>query len=122
MRPPATPTPCGPTWGPQASPGRGGRIHLRWEAFAGHVEAKSAEIVAEAREKWPLNAVAAVHRVGSLSIGETSVGVAVSSGHRVDAFPAARYVIDELKARAPIWKKEYWSEGAEWVREDLDHH
>ncbi len=104
------------------SPGRDGVTHLEYEAYAEHVEAKIAEIVAEAREKWPLNAVAAVHRVGSLSIGETSVGVAVSSGHRVDAFPAARYVIDELKARAPIWKKEYWSEGAEWVREDLDHH
>lgn len=103
------------------SPGRDGVTHLEYEAYAEHVEAKIAEIVAEAREKWPLNTVAAVHRVGSLSIGEISVAVAVSSGHRVDAFPAARYVIDELKGRAPIWKKEYWSEGAEWVREDLDH-
>lgn len=104
------------------SPGRDGVTHLEYEAYAEHVEAKIAEIVSEARDRWSLNAVAAVHRIGSLSIGETSVGVAVSSGHRDDAFAAARYVIDELKARAPIWKKEYWSEGAEWVREDLDHH
>ena len=103
------------------SPGREGVTHLEYEAYTEHVEAKIAEIVAEARERWPLNGVAAAHRVGSLDVGETSVGVAVSSGHRVDAFPAARYVIDELKSRAPIWKKEHWAGGAEWVREDHHH-
>ena len=103
------------------SPGREGVTHLEYEAYREHVEPKIAEIVAEARDKWPVEAVAAVHRIGSLDVGEVSVGVAVSSAHRVDAFPAARYVIDELKSRAPIWKKEHWSGGAEWVREDLDH-
>jgi molybdopterin synthase catalytic subunit len=103
------------------SPGREGVTHLEYEAYREHVEAKILEIVAEARERWSLNGVAAVHRIGSLEVGETSVGVAVSSAHRVDAFPAARYIIDELKSRAPIWKKEHWSGGAEWVREDLDH-
>jgi molybdopterin synthase catalytic subunit len=53
--------------------------------------------------------------VGDLSVGEASVLVAVSSAHRKDAFPAARYIIDELKSRAPIWKKEHWPGGAEWV-------
>ncbi len=103
------------------SPGRVGVTHLEYEAYREHVEAKIAEIVGEAHERWPLDAVAAVHRIGSLDVGETSVGVAVSSAHRVDAFPAARYVIDELKGRAPIWKKEHWPGGAEWVREDHDH-
>ena len=103
------------------SPWRTGITHLEYEAYREHVEPKIAEIVAEAREKWPLDAVAAVHRTGSLEVGEVSVGVAVSSAHRVDAFPAARYLIDELKGRAPIWKKEHWPGGAEWVREDLDH-
>lgn len=103
------------------SEGRQGVTHLEYEAYREHVEPKIAEIVAEARNKWPLDLVAAVHRVGSLPVGEVSVGVAVSSAHRANAFPAARYVIDELKARAPIWKKEHWSGGAEWVREDLDH-
>ncbi len=102
------------------SPGREGVTRLEYEAYTEHVEAKIAEIVVEARSRWPLEAVAAVHRVGSLDVGETSVGVAVSAGHRVDAFPAARFIIDELKARAPIWKKEHWAGGAEWVRED--HH
>jgi len=103
------------------SPGRDGVTHLEYEAYREHVEPKIAEIVEEARQRWPLDAVAAVHRVGSLDVGETSVGVAVSSPHRVDAFPAARYVIDELKSRAPIWKKEHWAGGAEWVREDQHH-
>jgi molybdopterin synthase catalytic subunit len=103
------------------SPGREGVTHLEYEAYREHVEAKIAEIVGEAYEQWPLDSVAAAHRIGSLDVGETSVGVAVSSAHRVDAFPAARYVIDELKGRAPIWKKEHWPGGAEWVREDHDH-
>ncbi len=103
------------------SPGREGVTHLEYEAYGAVVESKIAEIVAEARDRWPLLGVAAVHRVGELAIGEVSVAVAVSSAHRADAFPAARYVIDELKARAPIWKKEHWAGGAEWVREDHLH-
>ena len=103
------------------SPGRDGVTHLEYEAYREHVEPKIAEIVEEARERWAIDSVAAVHRVGSLDVGEVSVGVAVSSPHRVDAFPAARYVIDELKSRAPILKKEHWAGGAEWVREDHDH-
>jgi molybdopterin synthase catalytic subunit len=55
--------------------------------------------------------------VGDLGVGDASVGVAVSSEHRPEAFEAARYLIDQLKARAPIWKKEHWAGGAEWVRE-----
>ncbi len=77
-----------------------------------------AEIVAEARSRWPVSRVAAVHRIGELGVGEISVAVAASSPHRADAFEAARYLIDELKHRAPIWKKEHWPGGAEWVRED----
>ena len=97
------------------APGRDGVSHLEYEAYAEQVEPKIIEIVAEARSRWPLMRVAALHRIGDLAVGEVSVGVAVSTAHRVDAFPAARYVIDELKSRAPIWKKEHWSGGAEWV-------
>lgn len=97
------------------APGRAGVTHLEYEAFADHVETKIREIVEEARRRWPIVVVAAVHRIGSLEVGETSVGVAVSTAHRADAFPAARYIIDELKERAPIWKKEHWPGGAEWV-------
>ncbi len=98
---------------------REGVTHLEYEAYGGVVEAKIAEIVAEVRSTWPeVTRVAAVHRTGSLDVGAISVGVAVSSPHRTDAFPAGQYLIDELKRRAPIWKKEHWPGGAEWVRED----
>ncbi len=103
------------------SDGKEGVTHLEYEAYDGVVVGKIAEIVAEAREKWDLEKVAAIHRIGSLDVGEASVAVAVGSGHREEAFAAARYIIDELKARVPIWKKEHWPGGAEWVREDLEH-
>lgn len=100
------------------SAGKDGVTHLEYEAYDGVVERKIQDIVDEARQKWSLERIAAVHRVGSLDVGESSVAVAVGSGHREEAFAAARYVIDELKARVPIWKKEHWPGGAEWVRED----
>ena len=103
------------------SSGKEGVTHLEYEAYDGVVDEKIAEIVSEARQKWDLEKVAAIHRVGSLGVGEASVAVAVGSGHREEAFVAARYIIDELKARVPIWKKEHWPGGAEWVREDLEH-
>jgi len=103
------------------SDGKEGVTHLEYEAYDDVVEQKIEEIVIEAHSKWAIERVAAVHRVGSLSVGESSVAVAVGSGHRTEAFDAARYVIDELKSRVPIWKKEYWPGGAEWVREDLEH-
>ena len=54
------------------------------------------------------------HRTGEVSLGEASVAVCISTAHRADAFEAARYVMDELKQRAPIWKKEFWPGGEEW--------
>lgn len=103
------------------SAGKAGVTHLEYEAYREQVVAKIADIVAEARTQWPLRRVAAVHRVGRLGVGEDSVAVAVSAGHRAEAFAAGRFVIDELKQRVPIWKKEHWPGGAEWVREDLVH-
>lgn len=97
------------------SAGKTGVTHLEYEAYQEHVEAKLGEICAEATEKWPILSVVAEHRVGDVAVGEASVAVAVSSAHRGDAFEAARYVIDELKQRVPIWKREHWPGGAEWV-------
>lgn len=102
------------------SPGRVGVTHLEYETYDEQVVGKIEEIVAEVRDRWPVSRVAAIHRIGDLDAGEISVVVAVSSPHRAAAFPAARYLIDEIKARAPIWKKEHWPGGAEWVGEDLD--
>ncbi len=103
------------------SEGKPGVTHLEYEAYGEFVVEKIADVVAEARAQWHPRRVVAVHRVGRLQVGEDSVAVAVSAGHRREAFAAGRYIIDELKRRAPIWKKEHWPGGAEWVREDHAH-
>ncbi len=97
------------------SPGKTGVTHLDYEAYPEQVEGKIGEVVVEARERWSILHVTVAHRTGRVAVGEPSVVVAVSSAHRGDAFDAARYIIDELKERAPIWKKEHWPGGAEWV-------
>jgi molybdopterin synthase catalytic subunit len=97
------------------SSGKEGVTHLEYEAYQEQIEDKIGEIVAEAGQRWPLLGVVVEHRVGRVDVGEASVGVAVSSAHRDEAFIAARYLIDELKQRAPIWKKEHWPGGADWV-------
>lgn len=97
------------------SPGRTGVTHLIYEAYLEQVENKIGELVADAATRWPLIAVAIEHRVGRVDVGEPSVAVVTSSAHRADAFEAARFLIDELKANAPIWKQENWPGGAEWI-------
>ncbi len=96
------------------SEGKAGVTHLEYEVFAERVEPKIREIVDEAVGRWPVLSAAVEHRSGVVNLGEASVGVAVSCAHRADAFAAARFIIDELKQRAPIWKKEHWPGGAEW--------
>jgi molybdopterin synthase catalytic subunit len=74
------------------------------------------EIAQEAAEKLGTDRVAVVHRVGELAIGEISVAIAVSSPHRAQAYEASRYVIEEIKKRLPVWKREHYSSGhSEWV-------
>jgi molybdopterin synthase catalytic subunit len=97
------------------SDGKEAVTHLEYDAYREHVEPKLSEIVAEALDRWPVLSVVVEHRVGIVDVGQASVAVAVSSAHRGDAFDAARYVIDELKKRVPIWKREHWPGGAEWV-------
>jgi molybdopterin synthase catalytic subunit len=96
------------------SPGHEGVTHLDYEVYAEQVEPKIREIVAEALGQWPVLDVVVEHRSGRVEVGEASVAVAVSAGHRAEAFAAAQYLIDELKTRAPIWKKEHWPGGSEW--------
>jgi molybdopterin synthase catalytic subunit len=98
----------------ERSPGKEGVTHLDYEVYAEQVEPKISEIIAEAVRQWPVLSVVVKHRAGRVDLGDVSVAVAVSSAHRGDAFAAASFVIDELKTRAPIWKKEHWPGGAEW--------
>jgi molybdopterin synthase catalytic subunit len=97
------------------SEGKTGVTHLEYEAYAGVIVDKFEELVAEATDKWELVAVVIEHRVGEVLVGQASVAVAVSAVHRDAAFEAGRFLIDELKTRAPIWKKEHWPGGGEWV-------
>ncbi|MPZ87750.1 MAG: molybdenum cofactor biosynthesis protein MoaE [Nitriliruptorales bacterium] len=85
---------------------------LEYEAYAEQAERQLAALAAEVAQRWPARAVWMEHRVGSLAIGEPSVVVAVSTGHRQEAFAAARHGIDALKATVAIWKKEHWADGA----------
>jgi len=96
------------------SEGKEGVTHLEYEVYPEMVEEKIGEIVHEAAARWPVLAVAVEHRSGEVKLGGTSVAVAVSTAHRADAFESARFIMDELKKRAPIWKKEFWPGGAEW--------
>lgn len=96
------------------SPQREGVTHLEYEVYRTRVCEKITEIVSEAAQRWSVIAMAVEHRMGRVEVGEVAVAVAVSSAHRAEAFAAARYLIDELKERAPIWKKEHWEGGAEW--------
>jgi molybdopterin synthase catalytic subunit len=90
-------------------------LRLDYSAYIPMAEAELARIVAEAESRWDV-AVAMRHRIGSLEIGDAAVAVAVASGHREEAFVACRYVIEEVKRRVPIWKKEYFADGTvEWV-------
>jgi len=103
--------------GPRSTPVRGGHatLYLEYEAYEPMALKKMREIVAEMRQQFPIDRVAMVHRLGRLEIGETSVLIAVSSAHRRAAFDACRYGIDRLKKQVPIWKKEYFADGAVWL-------
>jgi molybdopterin synthase catalytic subunit len=95
--------------------GRAGVEFLEYEAYDEMVVPKLAEIAAETRARWPdVGRIALVHRVGRLALGESSVVAAVSAPHRPDAFAAARFAIDALKASVPVWKREVWRDGSDW--------
>lgn len=89
---------------------------MEYEGYADMAREQLAEIVGEAAERAQTDRVAAVHRLGALCVGEVSVAIAVSTPHRRQAFDAARYVIEEIKRRLPVWKREYYLDrDAEWL-------
>jgi molybdopterin synthase catalytic subunit len=88
---------------------------LEYEAYESMALGKMQEIAAHLHGNFVINRVAIVHRLGRLEIGETSVFIAVSGAHRAAAFDACRYAIDTLKKTVPIWKKEFFADGAVWA-------
>jgi molybdopterin synthase catalytic subunit len=89
--------------------------HLEYEAFADMAVSEMDAIAAETDERWPGCSLAIEHRVGRLEIGEASVAIAVATPHRAAAFEACRFAIDRLKETVPIWKKEVFADGSQWV-------
>jgi len=90
-------------------------VHLEYESYDQMAVSEMKKIVDAASAKWTDLAVAIVHRVGRLEIGEVAVAIAVSTPHREASFAACKYIIDTLKQTVPIWKKEVFSDGDDWV-------
>jgi molybdopterin synthase catalytic subunit len=94
---------------------KGAVRQIKYESYKEMAEEIMLEIERETRAKWRVNKITMVHRIGLLNVGEASVVVAVSAGHRKEAFEACRYGIDNIKSRVPIWKKEIMKTDEQWV-------
>ncbi|KXH83862.1 molybdenum cofactor biosynthesis protein MoaE [Sporosarcina sp. HYO08] len=90
-------------------------LYLAYEAYIPMAEKTLAQIGAEMEEKWPGIKTAIVHRIGELHISDIAVLIAVSSPHRKAAYEANEYAIERIKEIVPIWKKEIWEDGEEWI-------
>lgn len=102
---------------------RGRKVdHLEYDAYPEMAVAKMRQIGGEIRARWPVDRMAIAHRVGRLSVGEASVAIAVASPHRREALEACAYAIERLKEIVPIWKKEVWSDGSEWIGSTVDEY
>ncbi len=95
-------------------------LYLEYEAYPEMAKEKLEGIIAEIKDRWPVEAVAVTHRIGRLEIGDTAVVIAVGSAHRREAFEACQYAINRIKENVPIWKKEFYEEGSAWI--EGDHH
>jgi molybdopterin converting factor subunit 1 len=93
-------------------------LYLLYEAYEPMALRKMQELGRETKQKFEIDHLGIIHRLGRLEIGETSVAIIVTSGHRHAAFEACRYAIDRLKQTVPIWKKEYFADGAVWAEGD----
>ena len=91
-------------------------LALEYEAYPEMATAVLAEIVGEAEERWAGCVAAVVHRVGGVPIGEAAVAIVTAAAHRSEAYEANRYVIEAIKERLPIWKRERFADGTEWKR------
>lgn len=90
---------------------------LDYSAYDGMAEAELASIASEAATRWQTTSIVVEHRVGSLELGEASVAIVVAHPHRGEAYEASRYIIEELKKRLPVWKREHYLDGkSEWVQ------
>lgn len=97
----------------------GNVLEMYYEAYGEMAEEKMREIEGEVKTKWNIKKLVAIHRIGNLKVGETSIIIGVCSEHRHEAFEACKYIINNVKTRVPIWKKEI-SEGSQmWIDGNL---
>ena len=96
--------------------GRFGNVsEIYYETYNEMAQEKMREIKNEAQTKWGIKKLVAIHRIGNIKVGETSIIIGVSSEHRHEAFEACKYVINNVKTRVPIWKKEISKESQKWA-------
>lgn len=96
-------------------------LHMDYEAYGPMAEKLLQRIAEDARDKYGVDGVAIVHRVGRLAVGEASILIAVSAPHRREAFAACQEAVDRIKQLAPVWKKEVWEGGEAWVTGEHGH-
>ena len=90
---------------------------LDYEAYPEMALAQMRDLARRARERWPIQRLALLHRIGRVAVGEPSVLIAVACPHRAEAFDACRFLIDALKREVAVWKKEVWADGSTtWIR------
>jgi molybdopterin synthase catalytic subunit len=96
--------------------GRSGNVsEIYYEAYSEMAEQEMREIEKEAQTKWGIKKLVAIHRIGNIKVGESSIIIGVSSEHRHEAFEACKYIINNVKTRVPIWKKEISRESQKWA-------
>lgn len=91
-------------------------LELEYEAYADMAEGVLGDIVAEAGSEWPGSVTAVAHRTGRVPLGEAAVAIVTAAPHRAEAYEANRFVIEAIKQRLPIWKRERFTDGSEWKR------
>jgi molybdopterin synthase catalytic subunit len=89
---------------------------IYYEAYTEMAEEAMKQIEAEATKRWSLKKFAAIHRIGTMRVGEVSVAIAVSAEHRKEAFESCQYAIDTIKKTVPLWKKEISDSSSRWVK------
>ncbi|WP_078429265.1 molybdenum cofactor biosynthesis protein MoaE [Alkalihalobacterium alkalinitrilicum] len=95
-------------------------LYLEYDAYIPMAEKKLIQIGKEINHKWSGSNVAITHRIGRLDITDIAVVIAISTPHRTDSFDACRYAIERIKEIVPIWKKEHWENGEQWIGDQLE--
>lgn len=90
-------------------------IYLEYEAYSEMARKQIQKLLDDAAARWALGSCILVHRIGRVNVGEASIIIAASSPHRHEAFQAVQFIIDTVKERIPIWKKEFYPDGSSWI-------